>query len=203
MAAAVTLGLRRDRVPDRLPGGALCRPARQGAVLSRRDAAALVELSGPRLCLEADPGQGGRRQLAGAGDRARLAARRRPGAAGGRRPVAVGLLSRHVPGVHLHLAAVHDPAGAGGPRARAGLAARGRGRSRRPAAADLPHRDPAAGLPRRRRRLDLHLLADAGRLHHPLHRRHVAACSSARRSTCSRAPPATSRWRRPSRSCRS
>jgi putative spermidine/putrescine transport system permease protein len=37
---------------------------------------------------------------------------------------------------------------------------------------DLPLGDPAAGAARHRRRLDLHLLADAGRLHHPADRRH-------------------------------
>ncbi len=46
-----------------------------------------------------------------------LAARRGPGAAGDRRPLALGILYRHVPGVHLHLAAVHDPADPGGARA--------------------------------------------------------------------------------------
>ena len=49
------------------------------------------------------------------------------------------------------------------------------------AAADLgarparpSHRHPAPRHPRPGRRLDLHLLADPGRLHHPLHRRHLA-----------------------------
>ena len=130
-------GQRRDRLPDRLHGRPLRRPAAQGAVLSRRHAAALVELSRARLCLEADPGQGGRDQLGRRRHRHDLAARRHPGAAGDRRAVPVGLLSRHVPGVHLHLAAVHDPAGAGGARARAGLADRGRGRPRRQARPDL------------------------------------------------------------------
>ena len=50
-------------------------------------------------------------------------ARRRPGAAGDRRAVAVGLLPRHVPRLHLYLAALHDPADRGGAGARAGLAA--------------------------------------------------------------------------------
>ena len=55
-----------------------------------------------------------------------------------------------------------------------GIADRGLGRSRRAARPDLPHGDPAAGAARHRRRLDLHLLADARRLHHPADRRHVA-----------------------------
>ena len=37
--------------------------------------------------------------------------------------------------------------------------------------ADVPHRDPAAGVPGPRCRLDLHVLADARRLHHPAARR--------------------------------
>ena len=55
MAAAVTLRLRRDRLPDRLLCRPLRQPARQGAVLSGRDAAFVVELPRPGLCLEADP----------------------------------------------------------------------------------------------------------------------------------------------------
>ena len=43
---------------------------------------------------------------------------------------------------------------------------RGLGRSRRARLADVPKRHPAARAARRRRRLDLHLLADARRLHH-------------------------------------
>ena len=48
-----------------------------------------------------------------------LAARRHAGAAGHRRPVAVDLLPRHVPRLRLRLAALHDPADAGGAGARA------------------------------------------------------------------------------------
>ena len=70
-------------------------------------------------------------------------------------------------------------------------------------AADLPVGDPAARPPRRRRRLDLHLLAHPRRLHHAADRRHLDACSSARRSTRPRAPPGTSRSPPPSRWCRS
>ena len=40
--------LRRHRLPDRLLHGALCHGPMEGAVLSRRDAAAVVELSGAR-----------------------------------------------------------------------------------------------------------------------------------------------------------
>ena len=52
----------------------------------------------------------------------RLAPRRPPRPAGDRRAVAVGQLSRHLPRLRLRLAAVHDPADAGGARARAGRA---------------------------------------------------------------------------------
>ena len=51
---------------------------------------------------------------------------------------------------------------------------RGLGRPRRDAAADLPQGDPAAGASGRGGRLDLHLLADPGRLHHPGHHRQLA-----------------------------
>ena len=65
--------------------------ADEGAALSRRHAAAVVELSRPRLCLEADPGQGGHHHWLA--DRARLtwlldAVLALPGH---RRPVAVDL----------------------------------------------------------------------------------------------------------------
>ena len=136
MAAAVTVRRRADRLPDRLHDGPPCQRAHQGAVLSRGDAAAVVQLPGPGLCLEADPGQGGHRQLGVRRGQARLAARRRARLAGDRRAVALGLLSRHVPGVHLHLAAVHDPADPGGAGARAQGADRGLGRPRRTAVHD-------------------------------------------------------------------
>ena len=67
----------------------------------------------------------------------------------------------------------------------------------------LPHRDPAPGHPRPRRRLDLHLLADARATTSSPTSSARRGCSSARRSTSSRAPPGTSRWPPPSRSCRS
>ncbi len=50
-------------VPDRLLRRALCPRAVEGAVLHRRADAALVELSGQGLCVEADPGQGGHPRL--------------------------------------------------------------------------------------------------------------------------------------------
>jgi hypothetical protein len=71
------------------------------------------------------------------------------------------------------------------------------------AAADLPQRDLPAGAAGHHRRLDLHLLADAGRLHHPADHRQFAAYSSGRPSMRSKARPETSRSPPPSRSCRS
>jgi putative spermidine/putrescine transport system permease protein len=68
-------------------------------------------------------------------------------------------------GVRLYLAAVHDPADPGRAGAPAAVAAASLGRPRRQAAADLHAGDPAAVGAGHRRRLDLHLLADPGRLH--------------------------------------
>ena len=68
--------------------------------------------------------------------------------------------------LQLPLAAVHDSAALRGHGADPQLAARRRRRPRRAARADLPARDPAAGAARARGRLDLHVLADARRLHH-------------------------------------
>ena len=64
MAALVTLACGGHRLPDRLLRRALCPRRMQGAVLSRGDDAAVVELSGQGLCLEADPGQGRHPHLA-------------------------------------------------------------------------------------------------------------------------------------------
>ena len=66
----------------------------------------------------------------------------------------------------LPVAAVHDPADLRRARADPGVAARGVGRPRRAGPDDLPAGHPAARLPGPGRGLDLHLLADARRLHH-------------------------------------
>ena len=68
--------LGRRRLPDRLLCGALCARQMEGAVLSRRHAAAVVELSGQGLCLEADPRQGRHPHLAARQAASALAARR-------------------------------------------------------------------------------------------------------------------------------
>ena len=68
--------------------------------------------------------------------------------------------------VQLPLAAVHDPARLRRVRADPRLAPRRLGGPRRRPATTFRARRPAAGVPGRRRRLDLHLLADARRLHH-------------------------------------
>ena len=127
-----------------------------------------------------------------------LAARRHPGDSGHRRAVPVDQLPRHLPRLLLRLAALHDPADPGGARTRAGQPDRGVRRSRRRAAPDVPDGDPAAGASRHHRRLDLHLLADARRLHHPADRRQLPPTSSARPSTPCREPPGTFRWPPPS-----
>ena len=68
---------------------------------------------------------------------------------------------------------------------------------------DLPPCHPAAGHARRGRRLDLHLLADAGRLHHPQSDRQFAALRRAWSSMPIRAPRETFRSPPPSPWCRS
>ena len=65
---------------------------------------------------------------------------------------------------------------------------------------DVPADHPAARLPGRRRRLDLHVLADARRLHHA-RPSSPAPSSSATSSTRTSASRATSRLRRRTRSC--
>ena len=78
-----------------------------------------------------------------------------------RRPVDGRPLAR----VHVPLAAVHDPADLRRARADPELVPRGVGRSRRALVHDVHARDPAARVPGDRRRLDLHVLPDARRLH--------------------------------------
>ncbi len=104
--------------------------------------------------------------------------------------------------VQLHLAAVHDPADLRRARADPALVPRGVGRPRGAERDDVPAGDPAARPAGARRRLDLHVLADPRRLHHPAARLEHAS-SSATSSTSARASPATSRSRRRSRSSRS
>ena len=72
---------------------------------------------------------------------------------------------RGLAGDELPLAAVHDPADLRRPRTDPELADQRLRGPRRPPLHDLPAGDPAARLPGRRRRLDLHLLAHPRRLH--------------------------------------
>ena len=107
--------------------------------------------------------------------------------------------------VHLHLAALHDPAGLRGAGAHPALLHRGLARPRRLRVHDVPARDPAARAAGDRRRLDLHLLADARRLHHArpssaAPARPSSATSSTRRAW---ACPGTCPSRRRSRRSRS
>ena len=71
----------------------------------------------------------------------------------------------------VHLAAVHDPPDLRGAGADPGLVHRGFARSGREGLDDVPASDPAARAPGNRGRLDLHVLADAWRLHHAYPRR--------------------------------
>ena len=64
MAAIGDAVFRGDRLPDRLLRGPLCQGEMEGALLSRRHAAALVELSRQDLRLETDPRQGRHPHLA-------------------------------------------------------------------------------------------------------------------------------------------
>ena len=64
MAALVTLASAIIAFPIAYFAARYAQGPLEGAVLSRRHAAALVELSGARLRLEADPRQGGHRHLA-------------------------------------------------------------------------------------------------------------------------------------------
>ena len=107
---------------------------------------------------------------------------------------------RGLAGDELPLAAVHDPADLRRARADPELAAQRLRGPRRVAADDLPAGDPAARLPGRRRRLDLHLLADAGRLHHAAAR---LATTSSSATSSTPTSPTTCRWPRRSRWCRS
>ncbi|ABC92417.1 probable spermidine/putrescine ABC transporter, permease protein [Rhizobium etli CFN 42] len=156
-----------DRLPDRLLRGALCAGQMEGAVLSWRHAATLVELSRQDLRLEADARQRRHPDLDFRTAPSLLASRGRPEPARRRRKFAFGQLPRHLHRLRLYLAALHDPADAGGPRACARQPDRGLGGSRRHPAPDLPHRAAAPGAPGHRRRFDFHLFADPGRLHHP------------------------------------
>ena len=148
-------GRDRDRRPARVPDRVLHGEGRVAAdaepARRRGPAAALGELPGQGLRL-ADHPAGERDPELGA----RAARALRPGLRE----------RRHLARLQLPLAAVHDPAGLRGARADPELAARGVGRPRRQGAADALARRAAAGAAGDRGGLDLHLLADARRLHH-------------------------------------
>src|SRR5437773_2458221 len=145
-------------LPAGLLHGALRAAEDQGGPGPGDPPAALVELPGAGLLLEAHSRQGGGGLLVRRAGAAHLAARRAPGPARHRRAVAVRVGDRDLPGVRVRLAAVYDPAGRGGARTRAALAPRGLERPRRPPGADLPAGDAAAGLPGPGGGTDLHLL---------------------------------------------
>ena len=87
----------------------------------------LVKVYAWKLLLAKEGAVGWLMHALGSFGRARRLARR----AARRRPLALGQLHRHGAGVPLSLDAVHGAAGAGGARARAGVADRSVGRSRR------------------------------------------------------------------------
>src|SRR4051812_1477975 len=144
-------GHRRDpRVPDRVlhgqgGGAAHAQRARGGGA-----DAAVGELPREGLRVAHDPQRGRDLQLGAAAVRpARARLRDR----------------RHVAGLQLPLAAVHDPAGLRRAGADPGLDDRGVRRPRRKAVDDVPPGRPAARVPGHGRRLDLHVLTHARRLH--------------------------------------
>ena len=198
-------GLGGRRVPDRLSGGALCsraagRRCSISAVMLPLWSSYLVKVYAWKLILAKE----GILTWVFAQAASGLRARCDPGDAGDRRQLAVLSASsaRSWCFVYIWLPYMILPIQAALERvpvnlidASADLGA--------PPLADVPARDLPAGAAGDRRRLDLHLLADAGRLHHPADHRERRGCSSARSSTRSRARPATSRWPPPSRWCRS
>ena len=179
----------RDRVPDRVLHGpdrgaaGACHPVRP------RAAAAVGELPRQGLRLAGDPP---------AGRVARVVPR--PVRPGRGQPGLFGLVDGHR--VLLPLAAVHDPADLRRPRADPGVPAGGVGGPRRAGLADVPAGGAAAGVAGGGGRLDLHVLADARRLHHAAAGLEHAS-SSATSSTTTRASPTTSRSRPRTPSCRS
>ena len=197
MAAAVTVAAAVARLPTRLLHGAPRQPRAQGAALPRGHPAAVVELPGARLLLEADPGQGGHPHLAGRPARAHCGCwtpcwRSRWSAARPCPPPTSGtflvFLYVWLPFMVLPIVAALERVPRSLVEASADLGATPAQTFRRVV---LP-----LAVPGRRRRLDLHLLAHPRRLHHPGDHRRLRSPSSARPSTSTRAPPATSRWRR-------
>ena len=124
------------RLPDRLLRRALRPRPLEGAVLPRRDAAAVVELPRQGLRLEADPRQGRHRHLgarAGSASTLALDALLALPVVGGP-SLSVSYIGT-LPRLRLSLAALHDPADPGGARAGAADPYRSLGRPRRAAPA--------------------------------------------------------------------
>ena len=179
---------RRSRSPTRVLAfpfayfmARVARPRMRARAVRARAAAALVELPRPRLRVAADP-QPRRRCSTGRSSKLGL-----PDANIAYTNVAVWLVFTYIwlPFMILPVYAALERIPHSLPR---GLA-----RPRRAGLADVPHGDPAARAARRRRRLDLHVLADARRLHHadarrrhvePVHRQRRLRLASAWRATC-------------------
>jgi putative spermidine/putrescine transport system permease protein len=202
MAAAVTWARRSSPFPSPISPPATRGGGWKALFYLARHAAALVELSGQGLRLEADPRQGGDPQLGG-GQTRRLgllnAVLALPVIGGN--SLSVSYIGTFIVFLYVWLPFMILPIQArwNGCRPRCSRPPR----SRREPAPDLPDVILPLALPGGRRRVDLHLLADAGRLHHPADRRLVAPVHRAGGLPAIRAPPGTSRWPRPSRWCRS
>ena len=177
---------RRDhRVPVRLLHGARRIAACARRPVRARAAPALGVVHRTHLFVEADPQLERRARL--------VAAQARPARARARVHE-----HRNLDRLLVRLAPVHDPAGLRRARAHPPLLHRGLTRPRRQGIAHAPVGDPAAGAAGHRRRLDLHVLADARRLHHPApdrrrgrpvhrqRRRRLGICAAA---TCRSLPP--------------
>ncbi len=163
------------RLPHRLLCGALCQGKMEGNLLSRRHAAALVELSRQDLCLEADPRQGrhphlGLRQAASAPGCSMPCWRCRSSVAIRCRSAILGTFLVFV---YVWLPYMILPTQAALERVPGNLIEASGDLGATPAQT-FRTRAVAAGPARHRRRLDLHLLADARRLHHPADHRLVA-----------------------------
>ena len=126
-------------LPAGLLHGALCARPAEGAALHRGDAAAVVELPGAAVRVEAAAGEG-RRDLVGCRSSCTstwlLDALLACPAIGG--PLLSFSPPRHFHRLRLHVAAVHDPADPGRDRAHPGSLHRSLGRPRRAPGADLP-----------------------------------------------------------------
>ena len=178
--------------------------AQKARALHRGDAAAVVELPGAPVCVEAAAGQGRRDLLAGAADCTWAGCSTRCWPAGDRRAVSLSFsaIGTFVVFVYMWLPFMILPIQAAIERIPRSLH-RSLGRPGRQPGADLPRVILPLALPGIAAGSIFTFSPDAGRLHHSAGHRRQHAATSARWSTSSRAWPATCRLPRPSRWCRS